>query len=96
MNIKSESINTNNFLLVDAVVDGDLEKSFELLNDLKIMKVEPTMILSLLARDFRIMLQIKKLQKEEKREYEILSELGLQDWQLNKYLHLKLMSLIVY
>ena len=45
------------------------------------------MILSLLARDFRIMLQIKTLQKEEKREYEILSELGLQDWQLNKYLN---------
>ena len=48
------------------LIDGDLEKSFELLNDLKIMKVEPTIILSLLARDFRIMLQIKNLQKEEK------------------------------
>lgn len=86
VNIAAKSINTNNFLFVDAVVDGDLEKSFELLNDLKIMKVEPTIILSLLARDFRIMLQIKNLQKEEKREYEILSVLGLQDWQLNKYL----------
>jgi DNA polymerase-3 subunit delta len=86
VNIAAKSINTNNFLFVDAVVDGDLEKSFELLNDLKIMKVEPTIILSLLARDFRIMLQIKTLQKEEKREYEILSKLGLQDWQLNKYL----------
>lgn len=86
VNIATKSINTNNFLFVDAVVDGDLEKSFELLNDLKIMKVEPTIILSLLARDFRIMLQIKTLQKEEKREYEILSKLGLQDWQLNKYL----------
>lgn len=86
VNIAAKSINTNNFLFIDAVVDGDLEKSFELLNDLKIMKVEPTIILSLLARDFRIMLQIKTLQKEEKREYEILSELGLQDWQLNKYL----------
>ncbi len=86
VNIAAKSINTNNFLFVDAVVEGDLEKSFELLNDLKIMKVEPTIVLSLLARDFRIMLQIKTLQKEEKREYEILSELGLQDWQLNKYL----------
>ena len=84
VNIAAKSINTNNFLFVDAVVEGDLEKSFELLNDLKIMKVEPTIVLSLLARDFRIMLQIKTLQKEEKREYEILSKLGLQDWHLIK------------
>lgn len=83
----SKSINTNNFLFVDAVVDGDLEKSLELLNDLKIMKVEPTVLLALLARDFRIMLQIKKLLDLGKREYEIMTELGLQDWQLTKYLN---------
>lgn len=82
----SKSINTNNFLFVDALVDGDLEKSLELLNDLKIMKVEPTILLSLIARDFRIMLQIKTLLEQEKREYEIMNELGLQDWQLEKYL----------
>lgn len=85
-NLVSKSINTNNFLLVDAIVDGDLEKSLELLNDLKIMKVEPTILLSLIARDFRIMLQIKILLNEQKREYEIMNELGLQDWQLEKYL----------
>lgn len=84
--IISKSINTNNFLFVDAVVEGNLEKSLSLLNDLKIMKVEPTVILALLARDFRIMLQIKTLLEQGKREHEIISELNLQDWQLNKYL----------
>lgn len=84
--ILSKSINTNNFLFVDAIVEGDLEKSLELLKDLKIMKVEPTVLLSLLSRDFRIMLQIKKLLDSGKREYDIMNELGLQDWQLNKYL----------
>lgn len=84
--IVSKSINTNNFLFVDAVVDNDLEKSLSLLNDLKIMKIEPTILISLLARDFRIMLSIKKMQENNIREYDMLSELGLQDWQLEKYL----------
>ena len=85
-NIVSKSINTNNFLFVDALIDGDLERSLLLLNDLKVMKVEPTVLLSLLARDIRIMLQIKNLLEQNKREYEILNDLKLMDWQLEKYL----------
>ena len=50
------------------------------------MKVEPTILLTLVARDIRIMLNIKKLLEQNKREYEILNELKLMDWQLEKYL----------
>ncbi len=85
-NIISKSINTNNFALIDAIIDGNLEKSLSLWEDLKTMKVEPTVIISLLARDIRIMLQIKLLLNANKREYEILNELKLMDWQLEKYL----------
>ena len=85
-NIVSKSINANNFLFVDALIEGDLEKSLNLLNDLKTMKVEPTILISLIARDIRIMLNVKKLLEQNKREYEILSELNLMDWQLEKYL----------
>ena len=74
-NIISKSINTNNFSFVDALIDGDLEKSLALLNDLKTMKVEPTVLISLIARDIRIMLNIKILLEQNKREYEILNEL---------------------
>ncbi len=87
INIVSKSINTNNFLFVDAVVDNNLEKSLSLLNDLKIMKVEPTVLLALLARDFRIMFNIKDMQKKGMREYEMMNNLGLADWQFNKYLN---------
>ncbi len=86
MNISAKTINTNNFLFVDAVVDNDLETSLNLFKDLKIMKVEPSVLISLLARDFRIMLNLKLLQKEGKREYAMMNELGLMDWQLEKYL----------
>ena len=85
-NIASKSINTNNFLFVDALIDGDLEKSLALLKDLKTMKVEPTILISLIARDIRIMLNIKKMLEQNKREYEILNTLNLMDWQLEKYL----------
>ncbi len=85
-NIISRPINSNNFLFVDAVVDNDIEKSLELLSDLKVLKVEPTILVSLLARDFRIMLQIKQLLEQNKREYAIMNELGLLDWQFEKYL----------
>lgn len=85
-NMISKSINTNNFLFVDALIAGDLEGSLNLLKDLKVMKVEPTIILTLIARDIRIMLNIKKLLEQNKREYEILNELKLMDWQLEKYL----------
>lgn len=86
-NIVSKSINTNNFLFVDALVDNNLENCLAILNDLKLMKVEPTVLLSLVARDFRIMLNIKTLLEQNKREYEIMHTLGLLDWQLTKYLN---------
>ena len=86
LNIVSKSLNNNNFLLVDAIVENDLEKSLNLLKDLKILKVEPTVLISLIARDFRIMLNVKNLLNNNKREYEIMNELKLQDWQLERYL----------
>ncbi len=85
-NIVSKSINQNNFLFVDNLIEGNLEKSLELLNELKILKVEPTVLLSLIARDIRIMLNIKRMLEQNKREYEILTDLKLMDWQLDKYL----------
>ena len=87
LKITSKTLNTNNFLLVDAIVDNDLEKSLDLYNDLKVLKVEPSVIISLIARDFRIMLSIKTMLEEGKQEYAIMNELGLMDWQFNKYLN---------
>ena len=86
VNIVSVSLNDNNFLFVDAVVDNDLKRSLKLLNDLKIMKVDATILLSLLARDFRIMYNVKVMLSENIREYAIMNELTLLDWQLDKYM----------
>ena len=85
-NIVAKAINTNNFLFVDEVVSNNLEGSIRLLEDLKTMKVEPTVLISLLARDFRYILNVKILQNKGVREDEIMNKLGLLDWQLDKYL----------
>ena len=37
-------------------------------------------------RDFRIMYNVKSLLLKNKREYEIMNDIGLMDWQLEKYL----------
>ncbi|MCM1053859.1 MAG: DNA polymerase III subunit delta [Ruminococcus sp.] len=84
--IVSKSLNSNNFLFVDALVDNDLEGCLNLYHDLRVLKVEPTVLISLVTRDFRIMLNIKNLLEENKREYEIMQKLNLVDWQLDKYL----------
>ncbi len=87
INIVSKSFNSNNFLFVDALVENNLEKSLSLYNDLKVIKTEPTALISLIARDFRIMYNIKKSLEENKSEYTIMRDLNLADWQLNKYLN---------
>lgn len=84
--ITSKQINTNNFLFVDAVVEGDLKKALDLYHDLTIMKVDPTVLISLLARDYRILLEIKTMQENNKNDYEIMNTLGLQNWQYDRYL----------
>ncbi len=86
VNLASKTLNSNNFSFVDAVVDNDLENSLKLFKDLKTLKTDPSILIALLARDFRLMLNIKLLQERGIREYNIMNELGLMDWQLEKYL----------
>lgn len=85
INIVSKQMNSNNFLFVDSVVDGDLEKSLRLYKDLITLKVEPTILVTLLARDFRIIKNVKVLLDNKVNNIDILKMLGLQDWQLEKY-----------
>lgn len=84
INLTSKSIEDNNFKLVDSIVSRDLENSLKLLNDSKILKIEPNIILSLLYREFRLMLCVILYEKMNYAHYAILSELKLADWQYNK------------
>jgi DNA polymerase-3 subunit delta len=81
--IIGEEADNNNFHFVDAVVNKDLELALKVLEGLKVYKVEPTVLISLLAREYRLMYFVKKLYKE-KNTNEIMNYLSLADWQVNK------------
>ena len=78
-----EEKNNNNFDFVNAVVEKKLSSSLKILKNLKVYKVEPTALVALLAREFRLMYYIKEL-KDKMNTSEMMSYLSLADWQINK------------
>ena len=81
--ITGEEKNNNNFDFVNAVVAKNLSSSLKILKNLKVYKVEPTTLVALLAREFRLMYYIKEL-KDKIDTSEMMSYLSLADWQINK------------
>lgn len=82
--IISSYMDDNNFKFVDAVVKNDYKLSLKILNDFKIQKVEPLALISLMAREFRLMLITKDFYKKGFSNQAIASKLSLQDWQVDK------------
>jgi len=80
----SKTLEDNNFKLIDSIISRNLEDSLKLLNEAKILKVEPNVILSLLYREFRLMLSVLLYEKNKYSHDEVLSNLRLQEWQYSK------------
>ena len=74
----------NNFKLIDAITTKNIVLAFRIFDDLKIAKVEPTVIVALLAREYRMMYNAKIAMKSGMSNIDIAKALGLQDWQLDK------------
>ncbi len=83
-NIISKTLVENQFKFIDAVIQKDLKKVFQYLEDLTILKTEPLSLMNLLAREYRNMLCIKMLEEKKWNKKEIQKELNLQDWQYDK------------
>lgn len=82
--LTSKSIENNNFKIVDSIISKDLENSLKYLEDLKVLKVEPNIIISLLYREFKLML-MALIYEENKYSYsDTLREMKLAEWQYNK------------
>lgn len=82
--LTAKSIEENNFKLIDSIISRNLETSLKCLQESKILKIEPTMILSLIYREFKLMYLIYLYEKNGYDHKEILSNLGIADWQYNK------------
>lgn len=84
LNIVGEEKTNNNFAFVNAVIEKNLKLSLKILKSLKIYKVEPTVLVSLLAREYRLMYYVKNLYNKMSVS-DIMSYLSLADWQINKF-----------
>ena len=84
--IVSKSIEENNFKFVEYVINRDIKKSFKMLDDFSILKIEPISLINLLAREYRLMHMIKTLSDDRVGINNISKELGLQNWQTEKML----------
>lgn len=84
LNIVGEEKTNNNFAFVNAVIEKNLKLSLKILKSLKIYKVEPTVLVSLLAREYRLMYYVKNLYNKMSMS-DIMSYLSLADWQINKF-----------
>ena len=84
--LTSVSIEDNQFKFVDAVITGNYNQAFKILKDFKIQKIEPFILIYMLAREYRNMLLIKEAASNTKTKNAILTTLNLQKWQQDKYL----------
>lgn len=81
--IVGEEKTNNNFLFVDAVISKNLNNALKILNNLKIYKVDPTSLVILLAREYRLMYYVKILYKKVGISG-IIDYLHMQEWQVSK------------
>lgn len=102
-NIVSRNILDNNFKFIDAIVGKNIKEAFKYYDDFMIQKVEPIMILSMLAKEYRNILLVKKMiNRYSKRE--LMQQLGINyDFQMDKlfnnsysYKEEKLEEILVY
>ncbi|WCK53503.1 DNA polymerase III subunit delta [Aneurinibacillus sp. Ricciae_BoGa-3] len=73
----SRQIEQDVFRLIDKVAHLKLEEAMRLFYDLQLNKEEPLKILSLLARQFRILLQVKTLQPKGYSPQQIAQTIGI-------------------
>ena len=74
----------NVFHFTDACINKNMDKALKLYNDLKVYKVEPFFLVIALAKEYRNIFCVKKLVQSHMDIKDIMKELSLQDWQVNK------------
>ncbi|TMW73877.1 DNA polymerase III subunit delta [Alteribacter natronophilus] len=73
----ARSLEQNIFALVDGVVKGRIDVAWRIFDDLLKQKEEPIKILSLLARQFRILYQVKQLSQQGYSQKQMAGQLKL-------------------
>ncbi len=84
LNITAKSIDDNSFKLVDSIINKDYDLALRYLNELKLFKIDPSIIVALLYREFRLMLLTILYEEDNINRTDIIKKLKLADWQFDK------------
>ena len=84
LGLTSKTIEENNFKLVDSIITRDLNMALNYLEEAKRLKVEPSIIMALIYREFKLMLSVLLLEENKFSKNEIMSNLKLAEWQIQK------------
>ena len=82
--ICTKSLETKIFDLVNAVANGKPKEAITIYRNLLLMKESPLMVLAMIIRQFRMILQCKIL--SEQGESQIAQKIGLRDFMVKEYL----------
>lgn len=78
----SKPLENDVFELSNALLQKDHKKIMQVYNDLKLLKIEPIALISLLANQFRLMIQVGILKKKNKTENEIATLLNVHPYRV--------------
>lgn len=84
-NTVSGNINTNVFLLIDRIGEGDKKSAFDMLNDMFLYGQSEYGIMALLYRQYENILNVIQLDREGKTRAEIVQILKSRDFIVNKW-----------
>ena len=83
-NVISRSLDDNNFRFVDAVIKRNINDAIKMINDFKLFKIEPLILVSMLAKEYRNLLITKDLYQKGYSNKKIVEIIGLAEWQIDK------------
>jgi DNA polymerase-3 subunit delta len=82
--VVSRLLDNNTFHFVDACLNRNIEKAFKVYKDLKVYKIDESMLFILLYKEYKKTYLVKKYVRMHYDSKEIVKLLGIQPWQLEK------------
>lgn len=82
----TKSLESNIFDMMDAIGLKQADKALDIYNNMLVMKQQPVAVLTMIARQFKNMLQCKYLMKKGFTKSQIALELSLREFMVNKYM----------
>jgi DNA polymerase III subunit delta len=85
-NVCTKSLEVKIFDMIDAISYKNKYLALDIFNNLIVLKESPIMVISMMARQFRLILQCKLLKQKNIQEVEIANLLGIRSFSIKSYI----------